>query len=212
MLKFFWADINISAAYNQSTIVFPVWSRITSKSQPKSQIVNHTKMAWWTKSQSRFGRWDDDIITFNYNIQWNPICEYSYTTVPKRRMSHRKWRETKQQLTWLLDLALLGCCLVSLHFHDILRLATLQCIGPGTGVRRPGQDAGHHFDWLRDEYVCTNFLTPSEVAETVILKTQCCVNLRRRWSAAEWDRIWARGPPTRWRRAAPGCCTSSWGR
>ena len=121
MLKFFWADINISAAYNQSTIVFPVWSRITSKSQPKSQIVNHTKMAWWTKSQSRFGRWDDDIITFNYNIQWNPICEYSYTTVPKRRMSHRKWRETKHQPSWWPDLVLLGCCLVSLHFLcDIL--------------------------------------------------------------------------------------------
>ena len=27
-----------------------------------------------------------------------------------------KWRETKQQLSWCPDLALLGCCLVSLHF------------------------------------------------------------------------------------------------
>ena len=31
-----------------------------------------------------------------------------------------KWRETKQQLIWWPDLALLGCCLVSLHFlYDI---------------------------------------------------------------------------------------------
>ena len=29
---------------------------------------------------------------------------------------HRKWRETKQQLIWLPDLALLGCSLLSLHF------------------------------------------------------------------------------------------------
>ena len=37
------------------------------------------------------------------------------------RMLHRKWRETKQQLSLLPDLALLGCCLHSLHFlHDIL--------------------------------------------------------------------------------------------
>ena len=36
-------------------------------------------------------------------------------------MSHRKWRETKQQLSWWPDLALLGCCLLSLHFLcDIL--------------------------------------------------------------------------------------------
>ena len=36
-------------------------------------------------------------------------------------MSHRKWRETKQQLIWLHDLALLGCCLVSpLFLCDIL--------------------------------------------------------------------------------------------
>ena len=31
-------------------------------------------------------------------------------------MSHRKWRETKQQLICWPELALLGCCLVSLHF------------------------------------------------------------------------------------------------
>ena len=36
-------------------------------------------------------------------------------------MSHRKWRETKQQLIWWPDVALLGCCLVSSHFlRDIL--------------------------------------------------------------------------------------------
>ena len=44
-----------------------------------------------------------------------------HCTVPERRMSHRKWWQTKQQLSWLPDLALLGCCLLSLHFLcDIL--------------------------------------------------------------------------------------------
>ena len=32
-------------------------------------------------------------------------------------MWHRTWRETKQQLILLPDLALLGYCLVSLHFR-----------------------------------------------------------------------------------------------
>ena len=32
------------------------------------------------------------------------------------RMPHRKWRETRQQLITRPDLALLGCCLVSLNF------------------------------------------------------------------------------------------------
>ena len=37
------------------------------------------------------------------------------------RMRHRKWRETKQQPNSWPDLALLGCCLVSLHLLcDIL--------------------------------------------------------------------------------------------
>ena len=35
---------------------------------------------------------------------------------PMYRMSHRKWSETKQQLTLWPDLALFGSCLVSLHF------------------------------------------------------------------------------------------------
>ena len=43
------------------------------------------------------------------------------STGPVCTMSHRKWRETKQQLIGLPDLALLGCCLVSLPFlWDIL--------------------------------------------------------------------------------------------
>ena len=37
-------------------------------------------------------------------------------------MSHKKWRETKQQLIWFPNVVLLGCCLVSHHFHyNILR-------------------------------------------------------------------------------------------
>ena len=35
---------------------------------------------------------------------------------PDDRMPHRKYRETKQHMIWRPDLALLGCCLVSLHF------------------------------------------------------------------------------------------------
>ena len=36
-------------------------------------------------------------------------------------MLQRKWKETKQQLIWWPDLALLGCCLVSLNLlYDIL--------------------------------------------------------------------------------------------
>ena len=38
-------------------------------------------------------------------------------TVIVARMSHRKWRVTKQQLILWPDLTLLGCCLVSLHFQ-----------------------------------------------------------------------------------------------
>ena len=34
------------------------------------------------------------------------------STVIGAKMSHRKWRETKQQLIWWPDLALLGCSLV----------------------------------------------------------------------------------------------------
>ena len=42
------------------------------------------------------------------------------------RMSYRKWRESKQQLIWWPDLALLGCCFVSLHFQCILAPITVQ--------------------------------------------------------------------------------------
>ena len=42
-------------------------------------------------------------------------------TLSVRRMSYRKWRGTNQQLIWWPDLAVVGCCLVSLHFLcDIL--------------------------------------------------------------------------------------------
>ena len=36
--------------------------------------------------------------------------ENTYRPRPVDRISHRKWRETKEQLIWLPDLALLGCC------------------------------------------------------------------------------------------------------
>ena len=40
-----------------------------------------------------------------------------------RRMSHWKWRETEQQLIWLLVPFLLGYCIASLHFqYDSLRM------------------------------------------------------------------------------------------
>ena len=47
-------------------------------------------------------------------------------TVNVSRMSHRKWRESKQQLTSWPDLALPGCCLVCLHILcDILLTFTV---------------------------------------------------------------------------------------
>ena len=47
-------------------------------------------------------------------------------TVNISRMSHRKWRESEQQLTSWLDLALPGCCLVCLHILcDILLTFTV---------------------------------------------------------------------------------------
>ena len=47
-------------------------------------------------------------------------------TVIGARMLHRKWREIKQHLIRLPDLALLGCCLVSLHILcDILQTITV---------------------------------------------------------------------------------------
>ena len=52
-----------------------------------------------------------------------------YCTVNVSRMSHRKWRESKQQLTSWPDLALPGCCLVCLHILcDILLTFTVVTI------------------------------------------------------------------------------------
>ena len=50
----------------------------------------------------------------------NPIQTENVTTATENS-PNRKWRETKQQLILWSDLAVLGCCLVSLHFQgDIL--------------------------------------------------------------------------------------------
>ena len=47
------------------------------------------------------------------------------------RMSHRKWRKIWQLLIRLPDLALLGCCLLSLHILcDILQTFTVQGAPP----------------------------------------------------------------------------------
>ena len=51
-------------------------------------------------------------------------------------MSHRKWRETKQQLIWWPDLALLGCWLVSLHFIcEILATFTVHIRATGKATK-----------------------------------------------------------------------------
>ena len=45
------------------------------------------------------------------------VCiNFGFSSAWPNGMSHRKWRETKQQLMWWPDLALLGWCLVYLHF------------------------------------------------------------------------------------------------
>ena len=56
----------------------------------------------------------NDLISVDFTSEMN--C-----TVTVARMSHRKWRETKQQLIWWPDLDLLGCCLVYLLFLGDIR-------------------------------------------------------------------------------------------
>ena len=55
------------------------------------------------------------------------VQEKRYCAVLVLRMAHRKWRETKQQPSLLPGLAVLGCCLVSIHFLlAILSTSTVQ--------------------------------------------------------------------------------------
>ena len=51
------------------------------------------------------------------------------STVPVDRMSHRKWREAKQQPSRTRSGNHINCCLVSLHFQrDIQSTAPVQCL------------------------------------------------------------------------------------
>ena len=62
-------------------------------------------------------------------MRFQGLCETVVPTGPVDRISHRKWRETKQQLILLPDLALLGRCFVSLLFLcDILSTGMVQFI------------------------------------------------------------------------------------
>ena len=55
------------------------------------------------------------------------ICVTNYFRVIVLRMAHRKWKETKLQLSMLLGPAVLDCCLVSFHFlWAILSTSTVQ--------------------------------------------------------------------------------------
>ena len=54
-----------------------------------------------------------NVICEQFIFQNN--CSNLHSTVNDCRMSHRKWREHKQQLIRLPDLALPGCILVSFH-------------------------------------------------------------------------------------------------
>ena len=72
--------------------------------------------------------WQNSLCTFNVSVSANP--QKSTTGRPDR-----KWRESKQRLTWWPDLALLGCCLVSLHFvFDILSGRPVQLKRRKTGA------------------------------------------------------------------------------
>ena len=53
-----------------------------------------------------------EVASFDIRYVWSLL----YCTAWPNGMSHRKWRETKQQLISLPYLALLGFCLVSLNF------------------------------------------------------------------------------------------------
>ena len=66
-------------------------------------------------------------------------------------MSHRKWRETKQQLIWWPDLTLLGCSLVSLHFQcDILAPITVTLVEKGHG-KKPRLTTLKRGEWKEGE-------------------------------------------------------------
>ena len=69
-------------------------------------------------------------------------------------MSHRKWRETKQQLIRWPDLALLGCCLVSPHFQcDILATITvLTGMVEKVGIRLGDSASCPGFLWPRGQF------------------------------------------------------------
>ena len=56
------------------------------------------------------------IYNYAYVAATTTCASGTFSSAWPNGMSHRKWRETKQQLIRLPDLALLDCCLVSLHF------------------------------------------------------------------------------------------------
>ena len=80
------------------------------------------------------------------------------------RMSHRKWRETKQQLIWWPEVALLGCCLVSLNFLcDILSSRPVQCCATiGSSETSIGQMCLYS---LRSRPNCTCTFLPTYISD-----------------------------------------------
>ena len=75
------------------------------------------------KDELTFCGWKPKV--YKPGVELSSVISFQCTVIVAR-MSHKKWRETKQQMIWWPDLALLGCCLVSLQFQcDILATITV---------------------------------------------------------------------------------------
>ena len=89
-----------------------------------------------------YSGWDRRFMTRIYSCWYSCLMEKRYCTGWLDRMSHRKWKEIKQQLIWWPDLGLLGCCLVSLRFLSnilssrVIRLFSLSVNNYWTSVLR----------------------------------------------------------------------------
>ena len=77
---------------------------------------------------------------------------YGPCTVNVSRISHRKWRESKQQLIRLLDLTLLGYILVSFHILcDILQTLTVYGIVEWDQPEPKQLSELNHYPWHHEE-------------------------------------------------------------
>ena len=104
-------------------------------------------------------------------------------------MSHRKWRETKQQLMWLPDLALLGYCLASLPFlcdipfgHAVL--SNLWCVWYNAACQLQ-QFSGDNYKLIKSLLI-TQSPSPYLKAEKVRLLRRIPISLFATVAGTKW--------------------------